>query len=199
MEKKIVLFGLNADPPHLGHLKVLHEVEKVLGLDTLFIIMPTGVHPVEKAQNATAPQRLAMAQLLFKGYDRALVDDYEIRKESRAYTLDTLIHLKAKYPHNRLYFIMATDVANHFFSWHESEKILAMASPIIVSRVGYTLDPHVRLELMKKSKPLILETHSLPISSSDIREKIQGSLECKDISHDVKAYIEQHGLYRKKA
>jgi nicotinate-nucleotide adenylyltransferase len=191
MEKKIVLFGLNADPPHLGHLQVVYEVEKQLGPETLFVVMPTGNHPLDKPQVASNTHRLAMTQLLFMGSKRVMVDDFELNKVTKSYTLDSLIHLKTKYPHSQLYFIIATDVANNFFSWHEPIKILSIADPIVVSRVGFELNPEVKEEFYKKSHPVILETHSLPISSSEIRQKRV----LEHLSSEVKKYVEDHNLY----
>lgn len=195
-ETKIVLFGLNADPPHLGHLKVVHEVEKIVGQEATFIVMPTGDHPFSKKQHVAADHRLMMTKLLFQGLKQVIVDDYEIKKTSTSYTLDTLIRLKSRYPQSPLYFIMASDTANSFFLWHKANEILKLAIPIIVSRPQYELDKNVLDELYKLCHPLIITINSLDISSSKIREDLNKGKGSLDLSKEVLNYIHSHHLYR---
>lgn len=192
----VVLFGINADPPHLGHLKVIHEVEKHLGQKTLFVVVPTGDHPFAKKQFATNNDRLAMTQILFGNHRQVIVDDFEIKKKTKAFTLDTIKHLKTKYDKARLFFIMAIDVANHFFSWHEPDKILQLATPIIVSRHGYHLDPEVRKKLEKYSHVMFLNTESLDISSTEIRQELKNQNSSEKIPKSVLDYIRSHHLYQ---
>jgi len=193
--EKLVFFGINADPPHLGHLHVLNEVEKSLGPETLFVVMPTGDHPQNKPQMAAKKDRLAMTQRLFSGYKHVRVDDFEILKHGPSYTLDSLIYLKGHYPHKDLYFIMAVDVANHFFSWHEPLKICQIAIPIIISRPGYHLDEQVKMKLEKLTHILILKNESLDISSTNIRHDLKMKKNSKDLSPSVLEYIHNHHLY----
>ena len=193
--KKIVLFGVNADPPHLGHLQVVQELERLLGQGTQFIIMPTGQHPFDKPQVASKFDRLVMARLLFQGYSHVTVSDYEINKNEKTYTLDTLIHLKSQFRRDRLYFVMAIDVANHFFSWKEPEKICQIATPIIVSRVGYHLHQDIEEKLQKMCSPLILNTNSRDISSTEIRQELHQKKNPKDLPANLYEYIKSHHLY----
>lgn len=63
---KRILFGINADPPHLGHRHVIHELEKALGQNVHFVVMPAGVHPFKKSQVGSKEDRFNMAKLLFQ-------------------------------------------------------------------------------------------------------------------------------------
>jgi nicotinate-nucleotide adenylyltransferase len=196
IETQLVLFGLNADPPHLGHRQVIHEVEKALGQGATFIAMPTGEHPFQKKQHASSHDRLMMTKILFQGLKQVKVDDYEIKKKDSSYTIDTLIYLKSHYPKTRLYFIMATDAANSFFNWRDAERICQLATPILVSRVGFELDEKVKDKLLKLCHPLILKTNSLNVSSTDIRRQLQIGGDVKDVPKEVLDYIKEHHLYR---
>lgn len=69
-QKKIVLFGLNADPPHLGHLQVVQELERLLGQGTQFVIMPTGEHPFEKSKQQTSTIDLLWQDYSFRAIRR---------------------------------------------------------------------------------------------------------------------------------
>lgn len=198
MDKKIILFGLNADPPHLGHLKLVQEVRKKMEPDAFFVIMPTGFSPYNKAQSASGADRLAMTELLFGQVSYAKVDDFEIRSKNKSYTLDSLIHLKTTYPHAELYFLIGADAAAHFFSWHEPAKILQLARPIIASRKGYVLNPEILEKITKITPSVYFEIETLPFSSTEIRTSLSYKTFSPYLSHEVNAYILQHSLYLKK-
>lgn len=195
---KVVLFGINADPPHEGHLKIVQEVQKILGPEALFIIMPTGPHPHHKTQYACFEDRLHMTKLLFEGYHNMIVDDFEGHQKHLAYTLDTLKYLYAKYKASQYYFIIATDVANHFFSWHEPTQVLCLATPIIIPRKGYSLNHEVLEKMQAINKPLCLEDSIPEISSTEIRQILSLNKACKNMPGSILNYIDQKNLYSEK-
>ncbi len=192
---KLVLFGLNADPPHLGHLKVINEVKKHFDPQALFVVVPSGIHPHQKKQNASFNDRLQMTKLLFQGCEHVIVDNYEGHVQKTSYTLDTLKYLHAKYKTHELYFIIATDVANLFYSWYEPNHILALAIPIIVTRQGHPLNPQFLKHLQDDTRPLVLKTDSLDVSSTKIRQQIKNNQVPDSLSNNVWTYIQEKGLY----
>lgn len=192
---KVVLFGINADPPHEGHLSIVQKLQKLLGPQALFIIMPTGLHPDHKTQYASFEDRLNMTKLLFCGFHNVIVDDFEGHRDKLAYTLDTLKYLYAKYKAASYYFIMATDVVNHFFSWHEPDQVLALANPIIIPRQGYSLNKDVLEKIEAVSKPVYVDETIPDICSTEIRKHVHLHQTCQNIPLSVLEYIQQKNLY----
>jgi len=198
---KLILYGLNADPPHLGHLRVIEELQKKLCPQDFFIVMPTGQHPSGKSQNASRHDRFVMTQLLFRDLKNIAVDDFEIMRDKPAYTVETLQYLASRYPERELFFVMACDVANQFFSWHEPEQILDTARPIIVSRSDTEFSDRVLAQIKNKVEPLVIPIKGLDISSTQIRSALKASYQDPwvppfGLSDEVLDYIEQHQLYR---
>jgi len=195
MKENIILFGLNADPPHLGHLQVINELKKHFDQKTCFIVMPCGQHPFHKLQNASLRDRLEMTKRLFCDLKNVEVSDLEILKKQAAYTIDTLEFLKQKYPQKELFFVIAQDVANDFFSWKDPEKILQIATPIIVPRVGCSLSQELFDRFKQYKVPLIIPINSLDISSTNIREDIKEHHFSNDVPKNVLDYILEKKLY----
>lgn len=195
MNEKIgVLFGIHGDPPHLGHLNVVLELKKHLGHGVTFFVMPAGAHPFLKVEHASKEHRLEMTRLLFADVPHVIVSDYEIKKEGICYTVDTLRHLKNKNPTLKLYFVMAQDVANHFFSWKNPEDILSIATPIIVPRIGHSLQDGL-IDQFKPVIPEILMIKTLDISSTSVRAQLKKERFSKDLSGPVLSYILEQDLY----
>lgn len=192
---KVVLYGINADPPHNGHLKVALEVQKALGQETLIVVMPTGIHPHNKPQCASFSDRLYMTQLLFQGYSHIVVDDFEGRSQKAAYTLETLQYLHGKYKATSYSFIMATDVLNHFFSWHKPQAILSLATPIVVPRKGFDLDLAVFEKLKNFTPVLFIDFEGIKISSTEIRQDLNKGHFPDELPASIKSYIQEKRLY----
>lgn len=195
IKKNIVLFGINADPPHIGHLACVQAVLKLLGPNTKIIVVPSGNHPTNKLQHASFDARYAMCKILFSGLEHVSVDDYEGHYSGPSYTLNTLMHLHSLDKEAAFYFMMSSDVANTFFSWHQPLKILALARPIITSRIGYQLNPTVVEKISSINNPLIVSIDPIEESSTQIREMLAQSLRPNGLTSEVYNYIINNNIY----
>src|SRR5512137_426209 len=97
MTAPLGILGGTFDPIHLGHLELAREVREALGLAAVRII-PAGDPPHRAAPVATAAHRLAMVQLAVEGWRGLEVDDREIERPGRSYTVLTLAELRAEVP-----------------------------------------------------------------------------------------------------
>jgi nicotinate-nucleotide adenylyltransferase len=194
-KKKIVLLGINADPPHLGHQKLCFDVLKALGPDTHVIVMPAGLHPFGKQSKASFKDRLELTELLFADLSHVSVDNFEGSKQGLSYSYETLVYLKSKYPQAQLYFVISYDAAASFFSWHKAHQILCLATPIISKRPSYQLEDKIRHQFEALSHPIFLNNEPLEVSSSSIREALRlhrHSLYLTPLQND---YIIKNKLY----
>lgn len=187
MSLKIALFGGAFDPPHVGHLLAVSYVMSTEDVDQLWL-MPAFRHAFEKKM-APFFHRLEMcaimANLFRKGVHTTSVES-ELRGEG--YTVDTLRHLKARYPSHAFRLVIGTDILGETEAWKDFDRVEELAPPIVVARAGF---PHPRAG----GKP------SMPaVSSTEIRRRLA---QREDVSpfvpRDIIKYIEATGLYRSSA
>ena len=61
----IALYGGSFDPPHLGHVHVVHAALKTLDIDKI-IVVPAFVNPFKSGTHAPAELRLKWLQEIFE-------------------------------------------------------------------------------------------------------------------------------------
>jgi nicotinate-nucleotide adenylyltransferase len=104
--------------------------------------------------------------------------------ESR--TLRTLEHLRKENPDEPMRLVMGADIVVESSKWYGFDRIIELAPPIVLGRVGVAYEG---------APPPILPA----ISSTDVRKKIAGERlgELEEyVPKDVLAYVKSHGLYR---
>jgi len=105
--KKVGILGGTFNPPHIGHLLVANEVRHALGLDEVRL-MPTAVPPHKAAPgDATAQQRLHMAELAVADMDGLVVSSFEVERGGVSYTYDTMEQLTISESDNDFHFIIS--------------------------------------------------------------------------------------------
>ncbi len=131
----IGIFGGTFDPVHYGHLRPALEVQQALGLaEVRFVPLAEAVHRGQPA--GTAAQRLAMVRAAVAGQPGFVVDDREIRRGGRSYTLDTLKDMRAEKPQTPLCLFVGGDAFEEFLTWHEPLGILDLAHVVVMRRPG---------------------------------------------------------------
>jgi nicotinate-nucleotide adenylyltransferase len=213
--RKIGIFGGSFNPPHIGHINVVTTVQKKLGLDRIHII-PAAQNPLKHPiEGATPEHRLEMARLAFSTYgDSLIVDDREIKRGGKSYSIDTIDELIGQYPGDDLYLIMGNDVFEELGSWKDVQQILAKVNVIVVSRPGADLPetkeslPGFLQALVKDFEFNIAELKSgknvqfvslkdIEISAADLRKKIRAQRNTeKFLPLSVESYIREHQIYQ---
>ncbi|MFI4978557.1 MAG: nicotinate-nucleotide adenylyltransferase [Solirubrobacterales bacterium] len=132
---RLGILGGTFDPIHVGHLAAAHAAIECAHLDRVMFI-PTAQPPHRAAATAPAADRLAMARLAVEGEPRFEVSDIEVARGGMSYTADTLSELHRVHPGDELFLILGWDAARLFKTWHEPERVSALASAVIVGRPG---------------------------------------------------------------
>lgn len=191
MNQKIGIFGGTFDPIHYGHLITTQYVLEKRKLDKI-IFIPCYISPHKTNQNISNPvHRLNMLKLAIEKIPYFELNDYEIRKGNISYTYDTILELRKTY--NYIELIIGYDNLIVFDKWHRPDEILDLVKLIVMKR---TIDKEPETKNKYFEKAIILDTPTIEISSTDIRDRVKKNLPIDFlVPEKVKAYIHEHKLY----
>ena len=189
---RIGLLGGSFDPPHMGHLLAASDAFEALALHRL-IFVPASSQPLKAGRaNASPEQRLTMARLLAGDDSRFAVDSIEIDRGGLSYTVDTLTTLAARWPSAELFWLVGADVPRSFAKWRSPERIVELATVVVLQRAGETPDV-----ASMPGRPRCLPTRRIDISSTEIRDRVREGKSIRGFVPDaVAAYIQAERLYR---
>ena len=117
---KIGIFGGSFNPPHNGHVNSLTTVQKKMGFDLIHII-PNSQNPLKIPTDGPATEhRLEMAKQAFNSYgEKFHVNDMELKRGGKSYTIDTVNELLKKHKSSELFLIIGSDNFESFSEWKD--------------------------------------------------------------------------------
>ena len=202
MSIRIGLLGGSFDPPHNGHLLAAGDAKDALQLDCV-ILIPAAIQPLKADEQvraahprrdgrASPEDRLAMTRLLVDGLPGFEVNAIEIERGGLSYTVDTLSTLASQLQSSELFWLVGADVLRTFAKWRDPEKIVELATLVVLRRAGET--PEVS---GLPGTPQFIETRRVDISSTEIRQRVRAGKSIRGFVPDAVAdYIASAGLYR---
>lgn len=210
MNKTIGIFGGTFNPVHQGHLTMAQELKQHLGLDEMRLV-PACLPPHRDEPEVSSEQRLAMLKLALEDYPELLVDTRELQREGLSYTVDTLQSLRDEFPDAILVLCMGMDSLLNFSQWHRWQDILSLAHLAVATRPESDLRsaneeiktlltesraPVAAFQKQKQGLVVIERLTLLPVSSTQVRQKIQQGLNPENlIDTKVFNYIKEQKLY----
>ncbi|MBR6675893.1 MAG: nicotinate-nucleotide adenylyltransferase [Clostridia bacterium] len=195
----IGLYGGTFSPPHIAHVRAARLFIERAELDRL-LVMPAGIPPHKQADKwGSADHRLEMTRLAFGSF--AEISEYEIAKEGRSYTVETLRYLREKCPSDKLFMLVGEDMFLSLEQWREPAEIMKLCTVVAMRRADM---PASVMETKKKeleeafgANIILMEADPLELSSTEVREKTAKGEDTKALLPDaVYEYIKEHGLYR---
>ena len=198
--RKVGIMGGTFDPIHIGHLTLAKEAKQQFDLEEV-IFMPTG-DPWHKAGKSVTPaiHRSAMVMASLKDHPEYSFSDMEIQRKKTTYTAETLTELCNENPDCQYFYIVGADSLAYMEHWYQPEVIFEKA--VILAACRNTQTRETFFEKMEGLKKIysgdirFLDVEDIPISSSDIRNKVKKG---EDIScwvtPLVDVYIKEKGLY----
>ena len=161
--KNFALFGTSADPPTIGHKKILEELSKIYD----FTISYVSNNPNKKHKEDISI-RSNLLKILIKELDNPKI--LFNQRVSSQWAVESINNFKKNYGFNNLDFVIGSDLIKDIFSWKNFNKIKEEVSFFIIIREGYPIESITleRLEIFKvKFK---ISTIKIPnISSSKFR------------------------------
>ena len=163
MLKSVALFGTSADPPTIGHKKILEELSKIYD----FTISYVSNNPNKKHK-----EDISIRSHLLK----TLIEDLDNPKIlfnqrlSSKWAVESIKKCKKIYEFNNLDFVIGSDLIKDIFSWKNFDKIIKEVSLFIISREGYPVKSNtIKMLETYKVKFRISSTKIPNISSSKFR------------------------------
>lgn len=196
---KIGLLGGTFDPVHYAHLFMGQLCADALGLEKV-IFIPAGITPHKAVVATDAPRRYAMTKLAVSDNPLFAVSDFETKKQTPSYSVETVEHFKTLYPDDELVFIFGEDSLDYVERWYRAERLLRLCSFVVVGRGGFTSDIEQKINFLKERFGAIVyyvKSPELEISSGIIRDRIREGKSARYLLPDsVLTFITEHGMYR---
>ncbi|HEX8377305.1 MAG TPA: nicotinate (nicotinamide) nucleotide adenylyltransferase [Pedobacter sp.] len=189
---KIGLFFGSFNPIHTGHLIIANYIAHYTFLDQVWLVVSPHNPLKSKGDLVNMYDRLEMAKLATDKADNIRVSDIELKLPQPSYTIDTLTHLKERYPEHEFTLIMGSDNLKSFKKWKNYELLLSDYKILVYPRPGYDC-----LELASHPSVTITDTPQMEISSTFIRKSFaEGKNVQFFVPEKVLDFIEAKNLYR---
>ena len=153
MVKSIALFGTSADPPTIGHKKILEELSRIYA----FTISYVSNNPNKKHKEDISI-RSHLLKTLIKDLDNPNIIFNQ--KVSSQWAIESIRNCKKIYEFNTLDFVIGSDLIKDIFCWKNFDKIIKEVSLFIIIREGYPIE---------SSTLKILESHKVKFKISTIK------------------------------
>ena len=163
METNIAIFGTSADPPTIGHKKILEELSK---------IYPFTISYVSNNPNKNHKENISIRSHLLK----TLIEDLENPKilfnqsVSSQWAVESIKKCKKIYEFDNLDFVIGSDLIKDIFYWKNFEKIAEEVNFLVILREGYPVESKTFKMLETYKVKFRISTIKIPkISSSKFR------------------------------
>lgn len=199
--KRIGILGGTFNPIHLGHLLIAQDAMEQMGLDQVKFI-PSAMPP-HKTVNKLAGERdrLQMISLAIRSNARFEVDDIEIRRGGKSYSVDTLTELRRREPRADFYFIIGADSLRELHLWRQVQLLVTLCTFVTVPRPGFDpkpiIDPRLDAATRRRLRQHVLRGHACDIASREIRARVASGRSIRYLVGDaVHSYIRRRRLYQ---
>ncbi|WP_299465184.1 nicotinate (nicotinamide) nucleotide adenylyltransferase [Mucilaginibacter sp.] len=186
-----LLFG-SFNPIHIGHLIIANYMANYTTLDKVWLVV-SPQNPLKKYGDLiNTYDRLEMAKLATDNSTNIAVSDVELKLPQPSYTIDTLTHLKEKYPEHEFALIMGSDNLVTLHKWKNYKLILRDYQIFVYPRPGYE-----NAEFASHPSVTITMTPLMELSATFIRKSIAEKKNVQYFVPDpVLKFIESKSLYR---
>jgi nicotinate-nucleotide adenylyltransferase len=192
---KIGFLGGSFDPVHFGHLLAAQDVYEQFRFDRLFLV-PAAQAPLKPQEvQSSLEDRLAMLHAAIEWDRRFEVSDLELRRGGVSYTVDSVRHFRATFPHDELFWIIGGDQLPQLNQWKDIGELARLVEFIFLERPGHPAKQTPTVPGLRLHR---CDGHLIEISSSELRQRVRQGLSLHYFCpQKVIAYIEAHELYRK--
>ena len=185
MGKSIALFGTSADPPTIGHKKILEELSKIYAFTVGY---------VSNNPNKKHKEDISIRNHLLK----TLIEDLDNPKilfnqgVSSQWAIESIKKCKKIYEFNNLDFVIGSDLIKDIFYWKNFDKIIEEVSFFIILREGYPVESNTLKMLETYKVKFKISSIKIPnISSSKFRLNFNYS----NLPKSLIDFVKKNNLY----
>ena len=185
MEKSIALFGTSADPPTIGHKKILEELSKIYAFTISYV--------------SNNPQKKHIEDISIRSHLlKTLIDDLDNpkilfnQKISSQWAVESIKKCKEIYKFNNLDFVIGSDLINDIFYWKNFDKIILEVSFFIILREGYPVESNTLKMLETYKVKFKISTIKTPNISSS---KFRLNFNCSNLPSSLIDIVKKNNLY----
>ncbi len=195
----IGIYGGSFDPIHIGHLTMAELFLSQYKLDKILFI-PTYQSPLkENKKNISINYIIELLKSAIKYNDKFEIEDFEINKIEKSYTIDTIKYLQDKYS-AKFFLLIGDDQFFQFQQWKDWSEILNLVELVVVRRTKYDYNTIIT-EIHKYKKwgfnINLMRAPFLEISSSYIRDCIANNIPYKFfVPDEIANIIKEKKLYQ---
>ncbi len=131
----LTVFGGAFDPLHNGHVAIVDHILAVTDVDQL-VVVPTGTPVYKTSTFFSWEKRWQMVNAVWGKNDRVYLSDYESRRQSPSYTIDSVTHFLKVYGVETMTLVVGFDQLYQFHRWRRYADILAVCHLLVVLREG---------------------------------------------------------------
>jgi len=186
MGKSIALFGTSADPPTIGHKKILEELSRIYDLTISYV----SNNPIKKhIENISIRSHLL----------KTLIEDLDNPKilfnqsVSSQWAVESIKKCKEIYEFNNLDFVIGSDLIKDIFYWKNFDKIILEVSFFIILREGYPVESNTLKMLETYRVKFKISTIETPNISSS---KFRLNFNCSNLPSSLIDIVKKNNLYK---
>ncbi len=163
MGKSIALFGTSADPPTIGHKKILEELSRIYANTISYV--------------SNNPKKKHIEDISIRSHLlKTLIEDLDNPKilfnqsVSSQWAIESIKKCKKIYKLNNLDFVIGSDLIKDIFYWKNFDRIILEVSFFIILREGYPVESNTLKMLETYKVKFKISKIKIPkISSSKFR------------------------------
>ncbi|HYG50399.1 MAG TPA: nicotinate (nicotinamide) nucleotide adenylyltransferase [Flavobacteriales bacterium] len=191
---KVGLFFGSFNPLHVGHMIIANHMLGA-GLDKVWFVVSPHNPLKDKKSLLAANHRIYMCNVAIEDNPKFMVCDIETKLEQPSYTVNTLTHLREKYPQYDFALIMGEDNLAGFHKWKNPGEIVKHHEVYVYARESATGEP--KNEYYKHPKVKLEQTPLINITSTQIREMIKKGKDVKYmVTEPVYRYLVEMSFYK---
>ncbi len=182
----IALFGTSADPPTIGHEKILEELSKIYA----FTICYVSNNPNKKHKEDISIRSQLLKTLIENLDNPKILFEQSVTSQ---WALESIKKCKKIYEFNNLDFVIGSDLIQDIFYWKNFDKIIGEVSFFIISRDGYPVESNTLKMLETYNVKFKISSIKIPnISSSKFRLNFNYS----NLPTSLIDFVKKNNLYQ---
>ena len=194
----IGLFFGSFNPIHVGHMVLANYMAAFTDLEQVWFVVSPHNPLKQKSSLLNQNQRLHMVNLAIGDSDILKSSSIEFGLTQPSYTINTLAHLKEKYPKHRFSLIMGEDNLESFTKWKNYEEILKNYLIYVYPRPNCNSGVPIAIGIKSHKNVIMTEAPLMDISSTMIRQAIKDKKNIKFfVPQPVWEYLDEMSFYKK--